>query len=83
MHKLGLLVLIMLVTLSSSVSMAKSRKPVQHPPHGAAIAAGPTLAPEAAAMRDAQRFWPNRPLCDDGGYRIRPCDMGEGSRGGN
>jgi hypothetical protein len=80
MHKLTLLVLIALVTLSSSVSMAKSRKTVHNPPH--AFAAGLPLAPEAAAMRDAQRFWPNRPLCDDGGYRIRPCDMGEGSRGG-
>ena len=80
MHKLTLLVSMILVTFSS-VSMAKSRKPVQNSPP--AFAAGQPLAPEAAALRDAQRFWPNRPLCDDGGYRIRPCDMGEGSRGGN
>jgi hypothetical protein len=29
-------------------------------------------------MKEAQKMWPNVPLCDEGGYRIRPCDMGGG-----
>ena len=77
MHKLTVVSIITLLALSS-VSMAQSRKPVQKPRHAAASSATQNLAPEAAALRDAQKFWPNVPLCDDGGYRIRPC----GGRGG-
>ncbi len=82
MHKLTVLFLATLFTLGLA-SMAQARKAVHKPKpaYGAVIPSGQYLAPEAAAMRDAQRFWPNRPLCDDGGYRIRPCDMGEGSKG--
>ncbi len=72
MHKLTVVSIITLLALSS-VSMAQSRKPVQKPRHAAASSATQNLAPEAAALRDAQKFWPNVPLCDDGGYRIRPC----------
>ena len=35
----------------------------------------------AEAMINAQRIWPGRSLCDDGGYRIRPCDLGAGGGG--
>jgi hypothetical protein len=31
--------------------------------------------PHAHAMETARKTWPGRPLCDEGGYRIRPCDM--------
>jgi hypothetical protein len=77
MHKLAVVFIITLLALSS-VSTAQSRKTVQKPRHAAASTATQNLAPEAAALRDAQKFWPNVPLCDDGGYRIRPC----GGRGG-
>ncbi len=43
---------------------------------------GPAQDPEAAAMRNAQKLWPGRPLCDDGGYRIGPCDLPGGGGGG-
>jgi hypothetical protein len=76
-HKLTVLVLITLLIASGSVSMAKQRKTIHNPGH-AGIAATQGLLPEAAALRDAQRFWPNVPLCDDGGYRIRPCYMNDG-----
>jgi hypothetical protein len=79
MHKLRVLLVITLLTLSS-VS-AQSRKTAQRP-HGAAITAQ-SLSPEAAALSNAQKTWPGRPLCDDGGYRIRPCGLGAGGGGGN
>jgi hypothetical protein len=74
--KLTILVLIALITLGNSVSMARSHKAQHKPRYGAVITGPQYLSPEAAAMRNAQRSWPNRPLCDDGGYRIRPCDLG-------
>jgi hypothetical protein len=75
MHKLTLVVFMTLLTLST-VSMAHARNTIQTPQHAAAIAATQNLSPEAVAMRNAQGTWPGRPLCDDGGYRIRPCDLG-------
>jgi hypothetical protein len=48
------------------------------PPYGSAVTVEPYLLPEAARMREAQRNWPNVPLCDDGGYRIRPCYLSPG-----
>jgi hypothetical protein len=71
------LALITLLAASSSVSMAKQRKAIDKPRHGG-MAATQDLLPEAAALRDAQRFWPGVPLCDEGGYRIRPCYMNDG-----
>ena len=76
MRKLTVLVLVTLIA-SSSVSMAKQPKTIHKPRH-AGMAATQDLLPEAAALRDAQRFWPNVPLCDEGGYRIRPCYMNDG-----
>ena len=78
MHKLTAVVFMTLLALST-VSTAQSRKTVRKPRHAAAIAATQDLLPEAVAMRDAQKLWPNVPMCDDGGYRIRPCYLG-GSR---
>jgi hypothetical protein len=78
MHKLTAVVFMTLLALST-VSTAQSRKTIHKPRHAAAIAATQDLLPEAVAMRDAQKYWPNVPLCDDGGYRIRPCYLG-GSR---
>ena len=80
MHRFTVLFLVALLTLSS-VSMAQSRKAVHKQGYGAVIAPPPILSPEAAAMRNAQRLWPGTPLCDDGGYRIRPCELGAGDRG--
>src|SRR5947209_13755378 len=48
---------------------------------GRALVPAQELSPEAARMKEAQKIWPNRPLCDDGGYRITPCDLGGGMRG--
>jgi hypothetical protein len=78
MHKLTAVVFMTLLALST-VSMADSRKTIHKPRHAAAVAARQDLLPEAVAMRDAQKLWPNVPMCDDGGYRIRPCYLG-GSR---
>ncbi len=58
---------------TSSESMAKPRKTVRQ--SGNPVAAVPE-DPQAYAMRIARQTWPGRPLCDDGGYRIRPCDVG-------
>jgi hypothetical protein len=68
---------VMTLIASSAVSTAQARKTVRQPQHAAASTATQNLAPEAAAMRDAQKLWPGRPLCDEGGYRIRPCDVGD------
>ncbi len=72
------------ITLLAFTSVsAQSRKTPQQPRHRAAIAATQELSPEAAAVANARRSWPGRPLCDDGGYRIRPCGLGAGGGGGN
>jgi len=63
----------MLLASSGSASIAKHRKPVYRPYY--AVPVWPYVSPEAARMIQAQRTWPGRALCDDGGYRIRPCDM--------
>src|SRR5438128_6257516 len=77
-----------LVTLALSPSPSLAQTHPRHHAHhssvqprssGYGFAPGSALDPEAFAMRNAQRSWPNRPLCDDGGYRIVPCD----SSGGN
>ena len=70
---LTFLLLAVLLTTSSE-SMAKSRKTVYQ--YGNPVAAVPE-DPQAYAMRIARQTWPGRALCDDGGYRIRPCDMGD------
>ena len=76
MHKLTIALSAPLLALTSSVAMAQSR-------HNTAQRLGPPVTtavpedPQAYAMRIARQTWPGRPLCDDGGYRIRPCDMGE------
>ena len=80
MHKFAVLFLVTLLTLGSA-SMAQSRKATHRPAYGFVVAPPPILSPEAAAMRNAQRIWPGTPLCDDGGYRIRPCELGAGDRG--
>src|SRR5271157_5576239 len=72
-HKLTVLVLMMLLTLSP-VSMAKPRKTVRHLPYRAPT----TNQQDPPTPANQQHLWPGRPLCDDGGYRIRPCSMGGG-----
>jgi hypothetical protein len=72
MLKLTMLLLAVLVATSSE-SMAKSLQYGNH-----VIVAMPE-DPQAYAERIARHYtWPGRVLCDDGGYRIRPCDMGGG-----
>jgi hypothetical protein len=55
---------------ATSQTVAKPRRPVSYQ-------ASPAVAapedPQAYAERVARQTWPGRPLCDDGGYRIRPC----------
>jgi hypothetical protein len=84
MRSLSIAALVVLLSLSSS-AMAKHRKAVIYPRHQGYgfVAPYPTpyLAPDAAAMAYQQRFWPNTPLCDEGGYRIRPCSMAPGGGG--
>ena len=80
MRNLSTLALVVLLSLSSS-ALAKPRKAATYPRHhGYAFVATPYLAPDAAAMAYQQQFWPNTPLCDDGGYRIRPCNLAPGRR---
>ncbi len=74
MHKFTIVFLIVLLTTISPV-LAKSRKPTQQ--YGNPVAAMPE-DPQAYAERIAHQTWPGRALCDDGGYRIRPCDLSKG-----
>src|SRR6266567_2503910 len=67
----GIAIGLAMLALSPSPLLAQTRH--RHQAHHS------SQDPEAYAMRNAQRSWPNRPLCDDGGYRIVPCD----SSGGN
>jgi hypothetical protein len=75
MLKLAVLFLVTLLTLGFA-STTQARK-TNKAGYGAVVIA-PSPSPEAAAMKNAQRMWPNTPLCDDGGYRIRPCNMRDG-----
>ncbi len=58
-----LMILAILVASATSVLATKNKQ---------------QLDPDAAALKEAQKYWPNVPLCDDGGYRIRPCYLGGG-----
>ena len=71
------LLLLTVLLATSSESMAKSRKAVQQ--NGNAVTSVPE-DPQVYAMRIARETWPGRALCDDGGYRIRPCDTYETMR---
>jgi hypothetical protein len=73
MQKLTIAFLTMLLTVSPV--LAKPRKPIQRYNNPVAMPEDP----QAYAERIARQTWPGRALCDDGGYRIRPCDL---SRGG-
>jgi hypothetical protein len=79
-HRLTIFVLVTLLVASSSVSLAKQRKTIHKPAYGSATTVEPTLLPEAARLKEMQKYWPNEPLCDEGGYRIRPCYMSPGRR---
>jgi hypothetical protein len=79
-HRLTIFVLVTLLVASSSVSLAKQRKTIHKPAYGSATTVEPTLLPEAARLKEMQKYWPNEPLCDEGGYRIRPCHMSPGRR---
>ena len=68
--------LFLMFSLSGCISTAESSKTDPKPPQAAANTTGDPLVPEAAAMKQAQKTWPNATLCDDGGYRIRPCESG-------
>jgi hypothetical protein len=57
---------------TSSESMARS---LQYGSRG--VVAMPE-DPQAYAERIARDTWAGRIVCDEGGYRIRPCDMGSG-----
>jgi hypothetical protein len=58
----------LLLLASGSVSMAYHR-PYSH-----------YQTYSAHRLHQEQRAWPNVALCDDGGYRIRPCDISPGRR---
>jgi len=68
--------LFLMFSLSGCISTAESSKTDPKPPQAAANTTGDPIVPEAAAMKQAQKTWPNATLCDDGGYRIRPCESG-------
>jgi hypothetical protein len=84
----GIAIGLAMLALSPSPSLAQTH-PRHHAHHssvqprsGYGLSPGPVQEdPEAYAMRNAKRSWPNRPLCDDGGYRIVPCDLGRGKGG--
>ena len=71
MAKLIVLVLAVLV-VTSSESMARSRQ------YSNQVAMSED--PQAYAERIARHTWAGRILCDEGGYRIRPCDVGGGGK---
>ena len=71
------IVLLIVLLATSSESMAKSRRAVQQ--YANPVAAVPE-DPQAYAMRIARQTWPGRALCDNGGYRIQPCDMNQHAR---
>jgi hypothetical protein len=75
MHKHTIALLTLLLTMTGSVGVAQSRHKTQRlsPPVATAVPEDP----QAYAMRIARQTWPGRPLCDDGGYRILPCDIGK------
>ena len=79
MHTATFFLAALLVASTGSLALAKHRKPVQEP--GYAAPAAVYLSPEAVRMKEMQKAWPGRPLCDDGGYRIVPCDMSPGAGG--
>jgi hypothetical protein len=79
MRKTTFFLAALLLASTGSLAMAKHRKPVHEP--GYAAPAPVYLSPEAAHMKEMQKMWPGRPLCDDGGYRIVPCDMSPGAGG--
>jgi len=79
-RKLTVFALTTLLIAPSSVAMAKQHKIPHKPAYGSAVAVEPGLLPEAVRMREMQKNWPNVPLCDDGGYRIRPCYLSPGRR---
>jgi hypothetical protein len=70
-------VVILMLLVGCSASIARPRTTVMRHGYGA-TSRYYDLAPEAAALKAAQPNWPNVPLCDDGGYRIRPCSLGGG-----
>jgi hypothetical protein len=72
-QKLTIPLLLLLLISSSSVAMAKPRSAAQR---NANPVTAPPEDPQAAAMANARRLWPGRALCDFGGYRIIPCDVG-------
>jgi hypothetical protein len=73
MLKVIILVLAVLAATSSG-SMAKS---IQYG-HQAAVALPED--PQVYAERIGRQTWAGRVLCDEGGYRIRPCDVGGGGK---
>jgi hypothetical protein len=84
----GTAVGLVMLALSPSPSLAQThprhhahRSSVQPRSPGYGFSPGAAQDPEAAAMSNAQKLWPGRPLCDDGGYRIRPCDLSGGGGG--
>ena len=70
MLKLTILLFAVLVATSSE-SMAKSLQ------YGNHVVVAMPEDPQAYAERIARHTWAGYVLCDDGGYRIRPCDMGD------
>jgi hypothetical protein len=68
-------VLVAAVLATSSVDLTAQPGSIERLRHSTP---GQNLAPDAARLRERQQFWPGRPLCDDGGYRIRPCDLARG-----
>lgn len=81
MRNFMVLTLVTVLVTSSSISVAKQRKATHKPGYAAPLIVEPYLLPEAVRMREAQKNWPNVPLCDEGGYRIRPCSIEPGGGG--
>jgi hypothetical protein len=73
--------LVMLVS-SSSATLAAQKRDSHHAHHlsvqprssGYGLAPAPAQELSTAATANAKKLWPGRPLCDDGGYRVYPCD---------
>jgi hypothetical protein len=71
--KLRVIVAVALMFGSASTVLAASNGRAAHRHPRIERVAPPTLL-EGRDLGVQQ--WPGRPLCDDGGFRIRPCDVG-------
>jgi hypothetical protein len=73
-QRLTVLLSVMRLLLNSSVSDAKRRKSVREN-HEYRAPTQQSPESELERMKKLEKMWPGRAICDEGGYRLRPCDV--------